>query len=305
MNAQEARVEAQAKLNLLLRILGREDSGYHQIETLFCRICLSDTVTVRVTPRDRSLLCHGERVPAGGLGPPEKNLAWRAAAAYAAATGFPTGFQITIEKRIPVAAGLGGGSADAGAVLRALNALNARPVPPATLQQIASSLGADVPFLTLDDATLALAWGRGDRLAALPGLPASAVWLLVPDATVNTAEAYRWFDEAGSPPGESVISRAQFGSWEGVASVAANDFEAVVGERIPRIGRLLATLRSDELKELLGPSGSILMSGSGSTIAVISGQPRAPHMSAIPPFAGVTVIETETSTFVEPVVLTH
>ena len=87
--------------------------------------------------------------------------------------------------------------------------------------------------------------------------------------------------------------------------MAANDFEPVVGERIPRIGRLLAMLRSDELKELLGPSGTILMSGSGSTIAVVSGQPRAPHLSALPPFAGVTVIETETSTFVEPVVLTH
>jgi 4-diphosphocytidyl-2-C-methyl-D-erythritol kinase len=298
-------VEAQAKLNLLLRILGREESGYHQIETLFCRIALADTVTVRVTPRDRSLLCHGDRVPVGGLGAPEKNLAWRAAAAYADAAGFPTGFQITIEKRIPVAAGLGGGSADAGAVLRALNALNARPLPPATLQQIAASLGSDVPFLTMEDATLALAWGRGDRLATLPGLPASAVWLLVPDATVDTAEAYRWFDEAGSPSGASVIPRAQFGSWEGVASMAANDFEPVVGERIPRIGRLLAMLRSDELKELLGPSGTILMSGSGSTIAVVSGQPRAPHLSALPPFAGVTVIETETSTFVEPVVLTH
>jgi 4-diphosphocytidyl-2-C-methyl-D-erythritol kinase len=305
MNAQEARVEAQAKINLLLRIIGREDSGYHQIETLFCRIALADTVTVRVTPRDRSLLCHGERVPVGGLGTPEKNLAWRAAAAYEDVAGFPTGFQITIEKRIPVAAGLGGGSADAGAVLRALNALNAHPLPPAILQQIAGSLGADVPFLTMDDATLALAWGRGDRLATLPGLPASAVWLLVPDATVNTAEAYRWFDEAGSPSGASVIPRAQFGSWEGVASVAANDFEPVVGERIPRIGRLLEMLRSDELKELLGPSGLILMSGSGSTIAVVSGQPRAPHLNALPPFAGVTMIETETSTFVEPVVLTH
>ena len=305
MNTQEARVEAQAKLNLLLRIVGREDSGYHQIETLFCRITLADSVSVRVTPKDRSLLCRGERLPAEGLGVPERNLAWRAAAAYADATGFPSGFQISIEKRIPVAAGLGGGSADAGAVLRALNALNPDPAPVATLLQLAASLGSDVPFLTQEDATLALAWGRGDRMAPLPGLPASAVWLLVPDATVNTAEAYRWFDEAGSPSGAAVIPRAQFGTWEGVASVAANDFEPVVSERIPRLGRLLAMLRNDELKGLLGPTGTILMSGSGSTIAVVSGQPRAPHLSALPPFAGVTVIETETATFVEPVVLTH
>jgi len=305
MTVPEARVEAQAKVNLMLRIVGREESGYHQIETLFCRIALTDSVTVRVAPNDRSLSCRGERMPAEGLGPPERNLAWRAAAAYVDATGFPSGYQIAIDKRIPVAAGLGGGSADAGAVLRALNALNPHPVPAATVMQVAASLGADVPFLTQEDATLALAWGRGDRMAPLPALPASAVWLLVPDATVNTAEAYRWFDEAGRSSGAAVIPRAQFGTWEGVASVAANDFEPVVGERIPRIGRLLAMLRNDELKGLLGPAGTILMSGSGSTIAVISGQPRAPHLSALPPFAGVTVIETETATFVEPVVLTH
>lgn len=305
MNVQEARVEAQAKVNLLLRIVGREESGYHQIETVFCRIGLADTVTVRITPRECSLICRGDRVPAAGLGPADRNLAWRAAAAYAEACGFPTGFHIVIEKRIPVAAGLGGGSADAGAVLRALNAMNPQPLPPSTLLRVAGSLGADVPFLTQDEATLSFAWGRGERMAPLPTLPPSAVWLLVPDATVNTAEAYRWFDEAGMPSGKSVISHAQLGSWAGIAAVAGNDFEGVVGARIPRIGRLLAMLRNDELKALLGPSGTILMSGSGSTIAVISGQPRAPHASVLPPFAGVTMIETETATFVEPVVLTH
>jgi 4-diphosphocytidyl-2-C-methyl-D-erythritol kinase len=305
MNVQEARVEAQAKINLLLRIVGREESGYHQIETVFCRIALSDAITVRITPREHTLVCRGERMPASGLGSPEKNLAWRAAAAYAQATGFPTGFNISIDKRIPVAAGLGGGSADAGAVLRALNALNPQPLAITTLLQIASSLGSDVPFLTQGDATLAFAWGRGERMAPLPNLSPSAVWLLVPDATVNTAEAYRWFDEAGKPSGASVISHAQLATWEGVSAAAANDFESVVGERIPRIGRLLEMLRNKELLELLGPTGTILMSGSGSTIAVVSGQPRAPHANMLPPFAGVTLIETETATFVEPVVLTH
>lgn len=304
MSAPEASVEAQAKINLFLRVLGRDDSGYHQLETLFCRIALADTVTVRVLPSGRSVESHGEWVPAGGLGPPEKNLAFRAAASYAEKTGFAPGFQISIEKRIPVGAGLGGGSADAGAVLRALNALNPRPLTTAELLGTAATLGADIPFLTLE-APMAVAWGHGDRMAVLPTLPASATWLLVPDQSVNTAEAYRWLDEAARPPGESVIHRAELGTWEGVAAVAVNDFEPVVGERIPRIGRLLAMLRNPELKELLGPTGSILMSGSGSTIAVVSGQPRAPHLSALPPFAGVTVIETETATFVEPVVRTH
>ena len=232
MNAQEARVEAQAKLNLLLRILGREDSGYHQIETLFCRICLADTVTVRVTPRDHSLLCHGERVPAGGLGPPEKNLAWRAAAVYAEATGFPTGFQITIEKRIPVAAGLGGGSADAGAVLRALNALNPRPVPPATLQQIASSLGADVPFLTQSATALALAWGRGERMVALPSLPRRRCVLAVAPFGVSTAEAFGLLDLRSARPAPVVTGLDAFRSWERVDRLYRNDFEALLLERL-------------------------------------------------------------------------
>ena len=305
MTAPEARVEAQAKLNLFLRVLDREPSGYHLIETLFCRIALADKVIVRIAGSGRTLDCYGERIPAAGLGPVERNLAWRAAVAYADATRFPSGFEIEVEKRIPVGGGLGGGSADAGAVLRALNALNPAPIPDDALLRMAASLGADVPFLTQSESAFALAWGRGDRLAAVPTLPSSAAWLLVPDASVNTAEAYRWLDEAGRPASEPIIRQADLGSWSGVAGIAVNDFEAVVGERIPRIERLLLALRSDELRALLGPSGMVVMSGSGSAIAVISGQPRPLSLDALPSFAGVTVIETETSTFVEPVVLTH
>ena len=305
MHVPEARVEAQAKINLFLRVLERDESGYHQIETLFCRIGLADSVTVKATSGERTLECFGERMPAAGLGPLERNLAWRAAVEYTAATGFPSGFSISIEKRIPVGGGLGGGSADAGGVLRALNALNPHPVEPAALLRIGATLGADVPFLTQDASTLALGWGYGDRLAGLPTLPASAVWLLVPDSSVNTAEAYRWLDEAGIPPGRPVIRHADLATWEGIAAVAANDFEPVVGERIPRIQRLLAALRSEDLRALLGPAGIVLMSGSGSTIAVVSGLARPLYLEALPPFSGVTVVETETATFVEPVVLTH
>lgn len=303
--AAGARVRAQAKVNLFLRILAREDDGYHQIETLFCRIALADVVTVVPEPSGRHLECSGESVPVSGLGPPEQNLAWRAAVSYADLTGFPAGFRITIEKRIPVAAGLGGGSADAGAVLRALNALNPIPLGQPALLQLAESLGADVPFLTQEESPLALAWGRGDRMAALPVLPASTVWLLVPDIGVNSRDAYRWFDEDGGPSGSSVITRAQLGTWPGVAAVAANDFEDSVGRRIPLIGRLLEALRTEEFRKLLGPGGTVVMSGSGSTIAIVSGQPRAPHAGALPAFAGVKLIETETASFVEPVVLTH
>jgi 4-diphosphocytidyl-2-C-methyl-D-erythritol kinase len=300
-----ARVRAQAKINLFLRILARENNGYHQIETLFCRIALADVVTVIPATSGRSLECGGEGLPPSGLGPVEQNLAWRAAVAYADLTGFPTGFRITIDKRIPVSAGLGGGSADAGAVLRALNALNPSPVGQPDLLRLAGSLGADVPFLTQEESALALAWGRGDRMATLPVLPTSAVWLLVPDVGVSSRDAYQWFDEDGGSSGAAVIPRAQLGSWSGVAAVAANDFEDVVGRRIPRIAQLLEALRTEAFRTLLGPGGTVVMSGSGSAIAVISGQSRAPHESALPRLPAVKVIETETAGFVEPVVLTH
>ena len=304
MPAREATVAAQAKLNLFLRVLAREDTGYHQIETLFCRIALADTVIVRTADSGASLECSGPFLPARGLGAKETNLAWRAAMEYARATGFPAGFHLSIEKRIPVGGGLGGGSADAGAVLRALNALNPRPVSRHDLLRLAGSLGADVPFLTQDDSTVALAWGRGERMVALPALPASAVWLLVPEASVGTADAYRWMDEAAEGSGPSLIPLARLGSWEGLAAVAGNDFEDVVGQRLPIIARLLTNLRSAEMRSLLGPAALVTMTGSGSCVAVITGAERPAHLRAVPVFSGITMLETETSVFVEPV-LTH
>jgi len=123
-----ARVVAQAKVNLVLRVLAREAGGYHSIETVFLRLDLGDDVEVRIAASGRSLTCTGPAMPEAGLGPVEKNLAYRAAALYQEASGWPAGFAIEIGKRIPVGAGLGGGSADAGAVLRCLDALAPRPL---------------------------------------------------------------------------------------------------------------------------------------------------------------------------------
>lgn len=305
MAGREARVEAQAKLNLFLRVLAREDSGYHQIETLFCRIALADTVIVRAGGTGQRIDVTGTAVPVGGLGSAERNLAWLAATAYTDATGFPSGFEIDIEKRIPVGGGLGGGSADAGAVLRALNALNPHPIAAPDLLRVAAALGADVPFLTQETSALALGWGRGERMAMLPALPPSAAWLLVPAVAVNTADAYRWLDAADRAVSASAVAVTELSTWEGVALRAVNDFEIPVGERVPIIGRLLANLRHPDTLSLLGPSAIVLMSGSGSTVAVISGERPRAEMPPPPPIAGVQVFETETSAFVEQVVLTH
>ena len=306
MPATEARVEAQAKVNLFLRVLAREASGYHQIETLFCRIALSDTVVVRVAEAGaRRLELSGARLPAGGLGPAERNLAYRAAVAYGAATGFANGFEIAIEKRIPVGGGLGGGSADAGAVLRALNALNPHPLAPDALLPLAAALGADVPFLTQDTAPMAIGRGYGEKLEAVPSLPSRPVWLTIPDVGVNTADAYRWLDEAERTSTSPSLSVSDVATWESLSGVATNDFEPVVGRQVPIIGRLLAGLRSEELREVLGDSAIVLMSGSGSTVAVAAGQMARNHWQAMRSISGIEIVETETADFVEQVVLTH
>src|ERR671937_1623495 len=143
---RSARVMAQAKVNIFLLVGGVDDSGYHVLATLFQRIDLADEVVVRVggPSRSRSLDCSGPQLPRDGLGPVEKNLAFRAALAYADRTGWPRGFAVELTKNIPVGGGLGGGSADAGAVLRALEVLSPRPVGPQAIQDLAASLGADV-----------------------------------------------------------------------------------------------------------------------------------------------------------------
>jgi 4-diphosphocytidyl-2-C-methyl-D-erythritol kinase len=260
--ARSARVAAQAKVNLRLRILAREASGYHQIETLFLRLGLADDVTVRATDGARSLDLTGE-VDARQLGPVERNLAWRAALEYAKATGWPAGFAIGLEKRIPVGGGLGGGSADAGAVLRALDAIAPKPIGESVLLAIASRLGADVPFLT-STAAYALAWGRGERMLALPTPDEREVLLVLPPFAVNTAAAYGWLaaareSDGSTGQGAAALSLEALSDWSSIEALATNDFETVVAARHPSIGAIVQRLRR------LGCAPA-LMSGSGSSV---------------------------------------
>jgi 4-diphosphocytidyl-2-C-methyl-D-erythritol kinase len=267
--ARAVQVAAQAKINLRLRILAREAGGYHQIETLLLRLALADVVRVR-RARSRALDVSGE-VDAVGLGPVEKNLAWRAAIAYGAAAGVHEGFAIELEKHIPIGGGLGGGSADAGAVLRALDAMADAPLGTARLLEIAATLGADVPFLTSDHA-YALAWGRGERMLALHPPPAREVLLLIPPFSVNTAEAYGWLARARTdaevPVGREplTLDPASLSHWETIQQLATNDFAPVVAARHPEIADIVAGLTSVEC-------AVAMMSGSGSTVFAV------PHSS--------------------------
>jgi len=280
-----ARALAQAKINLLLRVLAQETSGYHSIETVFLRLDLADEVRVRLAS-GRSLDCAGPALPATGLGPTEKNLAYRAAVAYSEATGWPAGFAIEIDKRIAVGGGLGGGSADAGAVLRALDALSPKPLGNA-LVEIAGPLGADVPFMTID-APLALAWGRGERLFPLHPLVSRPVILLMPDFGISTAQAYGWVasDRGTYAPIPEVVDPASLATWEALPGIATNDFGAVVGRRHPIIAELV-----DELRAHGAPIA--MLSGSGSTVFGIFD--NVPDAAAIARSTGHSAVATRTS----------
>jgi 4-diphosphocytidyl-2-C-methyl-D-erythritol kinase len=271
--ASVARTLAQAKVNLFLRVLAREASGYHQLETLFCRLDLGDDVVVRTSVRGRSLDCTGEVIPPNGLGPVEWNLAWRAATAYADATGWPNDFAIEIEKRIPVGGGLGGGSANAGAVLRCLNALSPAPLGQQELLAIATPLGADVPFLTSETA-LALAWGRGERMLSLEPLPPRAVTLICFPFGVSTRDAYAWLDElrGSDAPIPNVIQRAQLSSWATIAAIAHNDFSDVV---VPKVGAISTAVTCLESAAASGGENTIvLLAGSGATLFLVADAPN-------------------------------
>ena len=288
-----ARVTAQAKVNLLLRVLAKDVGGYHSIETILLRLDLGDDVRVRLTS-GRSLDCTGPMLPAVGLGPTEQNLAYRAAAAYASATGWPDGFAIEIDKRIPVAAGLGGGSADAGAVLRALDALSPHPPGPAPARVGNAPRRADVPFMTVES-PMALAWGRGERLLALPAPSARPVLLVVPDFGVSAKDAYTWLSadrgDFVAMAETEVFDLSVFASWDGLARVARNDLEAPVVRRHPFIGETVEDLRA--------MSTVAMMSGSGSTVFAVFDQLFAGMAAGSGP--GVTCIATSTSERVLPV----
>jgi 4-diphosphocytidyl-2-C-methyl-D-erythritol kinase len=286
-----AHVAAQAKINLFLDVLERDSSGYHAIETAFLRIDLADEITVRQGV-GRSLDISGPALPLGGLGPTEKNLGYLAAAAYADATGWPSGFAIELVKRIPAGAGLGGGSADAGAVLRALETLSPSPLGE-RLTEIAASIGADVPFMAIDE-PMALGSGRGDRVKPIPPLEPRPIVLAVPPFAISTADAYAWLDAdrtALSATHRSGLAEP-VATWDDAAASAHNDFLAVVKRRHPEIATLTDRLR--------GAGASIaLLAGSGSTVFGIFESP--PDVSTLGFPADVRVITTWTSDRVERV----
>ena len=233
-----------AKINLSLRVLTIRPGGYHELRTIFQSIQLHDTLTIRRARGPFRLACSEPACPTD-----RRNLVWRAAGAMWRASGHagsPRDLAIHITKRIPMAAGLGGGSSDAAAALRALAKMwrvDARRLP-----DIAAALGADVPYFLEGGTVLGL--GRGDVLYPLVDAPRSWVALVLPAFGISTKDAFAWFDRDGP-----VARRPP----DAFARDTGNDLQPPVARRHPEIARIVSALRR------VGASQAS-MTGSGSTV---------------------------------------
>lgn len=260
MTGAAVRMRAHAKVNLFLRVLAREADGFHGLETLFCLVDLADEL--RAERREGGEVTI--EVEGTDVGPAAENLAVRGAAAALGATRERFGVHLTLAKRIPARAGLGGGSSDAAAALTAVNRLAGDAIPRHELLQIAARLGSDVPFF-LAGAPLALAWAHGERLLRLPPLPAAPALILAPPVPVATPEAFRWVDEgrhSEARRGAVALDLDALSTWGDIGRMAGNDFESVVFGRHPPVRAAF--------EALVGTRPLVCrMSGSGSALFAV------------------------------------
>lgn len=251
-----AHEKAFAKLNLSLDVLGKRPDGYHDLRMVMQSAALYDDVTVELTNGAFSAETNRSYIPGD-----EKNLAVKAALCFFSETGLPGGAHITLHKRIPVCAGLGGGSSDAAAVLRALNRLTRTELPVAALEEMAAKIGSDVPFCVRGGTVLAE--GRGERLTPLPPLPDCSIVICMPGFTASTPELFARMDEKTlrcRPDTDGLIKALGEGSFTGVARRMYNMFEDVLDRRAAMLVAQIKGLLLDH-----GAAGA-LMSGTGSSV---------------------------------------
>jgi 4-diphosphocytidyl-2-C-methyl-D-erythritol kinase len=224
-------VRCPAKVNLYLRVVGRRPDGYHEVVTVMQPLTLADTLTVTLSGAGISLRCDHPDLPQG-----EENLVWRAARQFQAETGLAPGVSLSLSKRIPVAAGLGGGSSDAAGTLLALNYLAGKPLPPGDLHRLASRLGADVPFFLTREP--AVGRGTGTQLSPVTLLP---YWYLLvnPGVPLSTRWVYENLDLAGL----AGLPAAEAWDPEHPETWVGNDLGTVALKRFPELAELLAGIR--------------------------------------------------------------
>lgn len=273
--------EAHAKLNVFLRVLGPRDDGYHELESLVLPLMLADTVMAQdsdrldVTVRGEPALARA--AVAGGM-----NLGLLAALALAETCGVTRGARVEITKRIPVAAGLGGGSADAAAVLLALDDLWGCGLDAQTLAEVGERVGSDVPALLRRGPVLMR--GRGERVESVRLPP--TWWVVRPfDFPTRSPDAYLWWDQDGGrtgPDPAALLDSAVSGDVQALGALLANDLEAPVCARHPQIAAARDALLA------AGALGAV-MSGSGPTVVALARDRRhAEELAETQPSAIVT-----------------
>jgi 4-diphosphocytidyl-2-C-methyl-D-erythritol kinase len=265
-------VPAFAKVNLRLDVLGRRADGYHELRTVFQALTLHDTVRLLRARASRvSLQVTGDAELAAG--PVEQNLVWRAVDCLRRELHLRDGFEVKLHKTVPVGRGLGGGSSDAAAAMAALLRLTERKIRLQRLLELASGLGADVPFFLLGGR--ALGTSRGDEIYPLPDLPRRAVLVVSPRGiAVSTRDAYRWVDERlTTEPSVSKLWAFCALCWSKQGDSLSNDFEAAVFKRHAYLAELKRRLLEQGAAEAA-------LAGSGSAVFGIFRNPAQARRAA-------------------------
>lgn len=249
-----------AKINLTLDVLGKREDGYHDIKSVMQSISLRDDVEIDVgTGKPWSLQCTMEGIPTD-----ETNLAWKAAKLFFDSLGKdPEGLEIRILKRIPVGAGMGGGSADAAAVLRALNRHYGHPFSLPALAELGAQIGSDVPFCVL--CGTAVVEGKGDRIRKLPDMPQCIFVVCKPDFSVSTPELYAKIDScaiAQRPNHQAMESAMLAGDLVQVVNNVCNVFDPIVTEDHLELNYIKSVMNSYD-------GVGMQMTGSGSAVYCI------------------------------------
>lgn len=252
--------KAYAKINLTLDVLGKREDGYHELKSVMQTVSLYDSVEIHIgTGESWKLVCDRPDIPSD-----ERNLAWKAAKLYCDALGKdPQGITIRIGKRIPSGAGMGGGSADAAAVLRALNRYYGDPMTMEELARLSARIGSDIPFCVIGGTRMCE--GRGEIMRPLPDCPRCIILGCKPEFSVSTPELFRKIDSVeilAHPDNDAMEHAIQAGDIQAVAQQIYNVFDPVVSAMRPEIGHI---------KGICNAHGALAsqMTGSGSVVFAV------------------------------------
>jgi 4-diphosphocytidyl-2-C-methyl-D-erythritol kinase len=269
---KSVRVPAYAKVNLRLDVLGRRPDGYHELRTIFQAISLHDTLVLETKREPGIDLCIAGNAKLAGE-PGQDNLVFRAIDELGRELGLARGIRAVLTKRIPVGRGLGGGSSDAAATLIGLLQLTGKRIAAARLLEIASRLGADVPFFLHGGRALGI--GRGSEIYPLPDEPRRQVLVISPrDIAVPTKEAYQWLsEELTNREDPTKLMRFCALCWSPQGGALSNDFEAAVFPRYPR----LAAIKRELLQQ---GAAEASLAGSGSAVFGVYQHPAKARRAA-------------------------